>query len=432
MASSIIIEIVIILALLLGNGLLAMAEIAVITSRKSRLESLLEDGDQRAEVVLELQAKPNDFLSTVQTGITMIGIIAGAFGGATLADELGELLSFLPLEMGLIQSIAVAIVVLLITYLSLVIGELVPKRVALSNPEIMALRLARPMRLLSKLTRLPVMVLARSTDFFIRLLRVEEGVGSTFTKEEVQILIDQGKSSGVFEAFEAKMVEQVFKFDDMSINALLTPRRDVIWLDICDSPQVISEKVMNTTHTWIPVAEDQLDKVVGIVNINDILKQVLTFNEIRLEDILTQPVFVPENIPVYQVLDKFKEHGTQVVLVIDEYGGFDGLVTGDDILEAIVGEIQEGDESADARITNREDGTWLVDGYYQFDAFQDEFEIPDIDKIHDRFYQTVGGFIMTSFGHIPAAGDYFERYGFRFEVIDMDGRRVDKVLVTRL
>ena len=432
MHASMLLEILIILLLLALNGVFAMAEIAVVSARNARLQQHAEEGDAGAQAALELKANPNNFLSSVQIGITLIGILAGAFGGATLADELARVLVFLPIPQAWTETLSVGLVVVVITYLSLVIGELAPKRLALNDPERIAALVSRPMRLLAQITRPVVFILARSTDLVVRLLGSQASGEQPVTKEEIQIMIEQGTQVGVFEPIEEQIVDKIFQLDELPISVLTTPRPDVLWLDINDSPAIIQEKVLACPHTRIPVARDSLDDVLGLVHVNDLLTQCLNGDPIDLGAAMHSPLYLPGTTPVYIALERFKEHRSQVALVIDEYGGLKGLVTGDDILEAIVGEIQEFDEVAEPQIVHRPDGSWLVDGLYAFDELQERFDIADVPQIEERYYRTLGGFVMACLGRVPTAGDHFTWDNLRFEIVDMDGRRVDKVLLTPL
>ncbi|MBN2499747.1 MAG: HlyC/CorC family transporter [Anaerolineales bacterium] len=427
-----LLEILIILLLLALNGVFAMAEIAVISARSARLQQHAEEDDAGAQAALELKANPNNFLSSVQIGITLIGILAGAFGGATLADELAGVLAFLPIPESWTQTMSVGLVVVAITYLSLVIGELAPKRLALNDPERIAALVSRPMRLLAQLTRPVVFILARSTDLVVCLLGSRASGEQPVTKEEIQIMIEQGTQVGVFEPIEEQIVDKIFQLDELPISVLTTPRPDVLWLDITDPPAIVREKVMACPHTRIPVARDSLDDVLGLVHVNDLLTQCLNDEPIDLGAAMHPPLYLPGTTPVYIALERFKEHRSQVALVIDEYGGLKGLVTGDDILEAIVGEIQEFDEAAEPQIVRRPDGSWLVDGLYAFDELQERFDIADVPEIEERYYRTLGGFVMACLGRVPTAGDHFTWGDLRFEIVDMDGRRVDKILLTTL
>ncbi|MBI9043813.1 MAG: HlyC/CorC family transporter [Anaerolineaceae bacterium] len=432
MSTSIIYEVIIILGLLILNGLFAMSEIAVISSREARIESMRQAGDKRAAVVMALKKDPNRFLSTVQIGITLIGILAGAFGGATLADELARILGFLNLSHSLIETLSVAIVVMGITYFSLVIGELAPKRLALTNPERLALIVARPMRLLSRITSPLVVILSASSDLVVRMFGKQDENGHSITKDEVRIMIEQGTELGVFDQSEEKMVEQVFRLDDLQINNLITPRTDITFLEKDDSPEVIRQKVLNSPHTRMPVAQENLDNILGVVNVNSILSQCLEDDQVNYKEIMSPPIYVPESSTVFQVLDLFKENHSQIAFVIDEFGGLEGLVTGDDILEALVGEIQETDENAEPQVVKRTDGSWLIDGLYQFVDMKERFGIQQAPDVEGRYYQTLGGFVISFLGKIPSAGDHFEWSNYLFEVMDMDGRRVDKILLKSL
>lgn len=431
MLSSLLINFGIVFILILGNALFALAEIAVISSREARLQTLEAEGDARATTVLALKKNPNDFLSTVQIGITLVGILAGAVGGAALGEELAVILSsFIPLQQAALETISVALVVLLITYLSLVIGELFPKRIAISNPEAYAMRSAKMMSFLSRITSPLVAVLARSTDLLLGIFGIHETQDMPVTREEIKIMLDQGAEIGVFDPVEEQMVDQIFRLTHMSVSRLMTPRQDVVWLDINSSINEIREKLERYSHTRIPVADEELSNIIGLVNINHLLPGCLVGEELSIRDHLIEPVYVPENISVYQLLEIFREERTQIALVVDEYGGMEGLVTGDDILEEIVGEIQESDERREPRILSDVNGSWLVDGLYPFDDFQAHFNVRSMVDIEDRYYQTVGGFVVAYLGRIPSVGDELEWSGYHFEVESMDKLRVSRVRVT--
>lgn len=420
-------QVLVILFLLLANGILAMAEIAIVSARRTRLKQLADAGDLGARSALRLSENPSHFLSTVQIGITLVGILAGAFGGAALADPLAGILRQVPLLAPYASEIAFGIVVLLITYFSLVIGELVPKRLALVNPERVAGLLAPPMRVLSRLTGPLVTLMTVSTDAVVRLLGVRATNDQTVTEEEVKIMIDEGTATGVFEPSEREIVGRVFRLGDLDVGALMTPRSEIVALDIKDPEETIREKLTRYSYSRFPVISGSVDNVVGVVKTKDILARYLAGKPLALEAILGAPLFVPEGMKALELLEKFKEDQTHIAMVIDEYGGVQGVVTINGVLESVVGNLSLGEGKDVPTVLERADGSFLVDGRLASHEFKEKLgfkTLPDEDA-----YQTVGGFVMAMLGRIPTEGDAFEWDGWRVEVMDMDGRRVDKVLV---
>lgn len=425
-------EILFIVVLLLANGVFAMSELAIIASRKSRLEQRAENDDKSAQAALELANQPGDFLSTVQIGITLIGILAGAIGGGTLTIALQGYLAAIPVIGAYSGPLSVGIVVLLITYLSLIIGELVPKRLALHNPEGVAAAVAPTMKLLARLTAPIVRLLSASTNAVLRLFRLVPSSEPAVTDEEVRLLLEQGAQDGVFEPIEEAIIGQIFRLSDRTVSALFTPRTEIIWLDLDDTPEQIKAKVVAGGHSNYPVARDDLDNVVGLVSAQALLMQSMAGESIDLEKIVRPALFLPETTPALVVVDRLKQTRSHIALVIDEYGGVEGLVTLEDILTALVGDFPNANEAPDAEAVQREDGSWLVDGMFQIDDFKDRFELETMPDVGEGYYQTVSGLVMAMLGRIPDPGDYFDWAGYRVEVMDMDGRRVDKVLVTRI
>lgn len=425
-----LVQILIIFLLLVINGIFAMSEIALVSARKARLQQSAEEGQSGAMAALQLSENPNRLLSTVQIGITLVGIFSGALGGATIAQSLALLLQKIPWLANISQGLALAIVVLLTTYFSLVIGELIPKRLALNNPERIAIIVAQPMRALAWLTAPIVSLLSKSTDFGLRLLGTHPSQEPPVTEEEIKVLMEQGTQVGVFETAEQDMITGVFRLGDRYIDSVMTPRTEIEWLDLDEPFEELRQTVLNSGHTRFPVAQGTLDNVQGILLARDFLSHCLGDHPVEIKTMLQPPIFVPDSMSILKVLAMIKEAGVHVALVIDEYGGLLGMVTLYDILEAIVGEIRpEGDEE-EQQAVQREDGSWLLDGLISIDEFKDIFnlrEMPDEERIG---YQTLGGFIMTQIGAIPTAGQHFEWQNLRFEVMDMDGRRVDKVLVS--
>lgn len=422
-------EILIILVLILVNGLFAMAEIAIVSSRKLRLQQRADDGDRKAMIALKLADDPSRFLSTVQIWITLVGILAGAFGGATIAEQISLWLQGVPWLAAYGEVIGVAVVVLLITYFTLVLGELVPKRLALQNAEKVAVNLAGIMNSVSRIASPLVSFLTVSTDFIVKILGVQADQGPSVTDEDIKSLLAQGTQAGVFQEAEQHMVAGVFRLADWDVGNLITPRTDVVWLDL-DDPEVDTQrKIVESTHSQFPVARGSLDNVLGVVHTKDLLVNQLQRQSFNLERLMIEPIVVPESTPALEVLERFKDSPLKMALVIDEFGGLQGLVTINDILGAIVGETVISNQPSEESIVLREDGSWLMDGMLSIDEFKDFLdldELPD-EKIAD--YQTLGGFIMTGLGRIPYPADHFEWGEYTFEVVDMDGFRVDKVLV---
>ncbi len=427
--SGITLEVIFILILILANGLLAMAEIAVISSRKARLQQRADGGDEKARAALNLANDPTDFLSTVQIGITLVGVLAGAFGGATIAAQISDWVAGFPPLAPYSAAIGVGVVVLLITYFSLVLGELVPKRLALNNPERIATLMAAPMLLLSRLTSPLVRLLSISSNLVLRLLGAKPSDEPPVTEEEIKVMIEQGTQAGVFAEAEQDMVQAVFRLADRRVGTLMTPRTDVVWLDLDDTLEENHRKLIGSAHSRFPVAQGSLDYVVGVVLAKDLLSSCITGKTLDLREVLLSPMFVPESMPALHVLEQFRESRIHTALVIDEYGGFQGLVTLFDILESIVGEIPDAGDLADLEVTQREDGTWLVDGMLPVDELKEIFHLSALPGEERGYYQTVGGFMMTFLGRIPVASDHFVWSGLRFEVVDMDGLRVDKILI---
>ncbi|KPL91971.1 hemolysin family protein [Levilinea saccharolytica] len=427
-------EILILLLLILANGLFAMTEIAVVSSRKARLQQMAEDGSAGARTALLLAEDPNRLLSTIQVGITLIGVLSGALGGATLAGDLAPVIAKIPWEWIQTYSyqIAFVLIVIVITYLSLVLGELVPKRLGLNDPEGVAVRMARGMNGLSNAAQPLVRLLSVSTDAILRLLGMRESQEPPVTNEEIKILLEQGTQVGVFEAGEQDLVESVFRFSDRSVDAMMTPRTEVTWLDLDDSLEVNLQKVRQSPHLLLPVAQGSLDNVQGILNVRDLLDARLEGGAIDLRALLEPPIFVPESAPALKVLEMVKNTGLPMVLVMDEYGGVLGMVTLLDILRAIVGNFSTTGETPDPLVVHREDDSWLLDGLLRVDEMKELLDMDDLPDEERVGYQTLGGMMMSQFGDIPRAGQSFEWGGYRFEVVDMDQRRVDKVLVTPL
>lgn len=412
--------------LLLLNGVLAMAETALLSTRKARLQNELNKGDERAGIALKLTENPNQFLSVIQIGITSIDLLIGALTGATLGVWIESEIDHYPLLAPYSNLLGLLVGVLPVTYLSLVLGELVPKRLALRDPEGVSSFVAGPMMFFSRLFSPFVKFLSFSTESVLRLMGVKVSDEPPVTEEEIQLLIDQGTQAGVFEEAEHDMVEGVFSLADQRVYSLMTPRPDIVWLDIDDSIEEIREKIADCDLSRFPVRQGSLDSIVGVVKARDLLVPSLNSEPIVLKNLLKPAFFVPETMLASKALEILKEKGTDVLLVIDEFGALQGLLTINDILEEIVGAM----ELEEPQATQRQDGSWLLDGMLEVDEFKEIFDLPPLP--HEDEYETLSGFIMMSLGRLPQPTDRFEWHGLNFEVIDMDGRRVDKVLVTTL
>jgi len=419
-------EIFLILLFIVINGIFVMSEMAIASSRQARLQQRINDGDKKADAALKLNQDPNMFLATVQIGITLISVLTGVVGGATFAEPLGRILANVPILSHYAESIALGIVVVSITIVSIVVGELLPKRIALHNPELFASALAGPMIFVSKVFTPIVWFFSRITDGLLRLLGIKPGTEPPVTEEEIHLLIDQGTQAGVFEESEQEMVQGIFSLGDQRIYSLMTPRTDIIYLDITDTVEEIRTTIAESEFSRFPVRQDSLDTILGIVKARDLLVRSLSGGEIKLKELLKPAFFIPETMFAARALEVFKEKGTELLLVIDEFGGLQGLLTINDVLEEIVGQI----EMEEPQATQRQDGSWLLDGMLEIDEFKDIFKVKALP--HEDEYETLSGFVMVSLGRVPQSADQFEWNGLRFEVVDMDGRRVDKVLVTTL
>jgi putative hemolysin len=423
-----IFDLTVVLVLTIANGLFSMSEMAVVSARKARLQEIAERGNTEAKAALALANSPNRFLSTVQIGITLITILTGVFGGATLSDPIASAIArFIPQLAAYSPAIASTLVVIAITFLSLIIGELVPKRLALNSPERIAMAVAIPMRLVERMTAPIVLLLSLSTDLLLKLLGSNVASDEPqVTEEEIKVLMRQGAAEGTFDAAEQDMIERVFNLGDEPISALLTPRLDIVWLDLNDSLDENRQKMTDSRHSRYPVCQESLDNVLGIIHVKDLLAQSHPFD---LTTVLRQPLFLAETTHALKALELLKKTGNQVALVANEYGVTQGLITLNDVVEVIIGDIPFEDEEQEQEAIRREDGSWLMDGRIAIDEFKELLNIEELPGEERDNYQTLGGFVITQLGHIPKSSDHFVWDGFRLEVMDMDGNRVDKVLV---
>lgn len=431
--SSIAFEIIGILLLLIANGLFSMAEMAVVSSRKARLRTLAEAGDSAAKAAFDLADSPNRFLSTVQVGITLVGVLTGVFGGATLARELAKVIALIPGLAEFSKSLALGIVVIGITYLSLIVGELVPKRLAILNPEGIARVVARPMMWLAWLAAPVIDFLGHSTDFVLNLFRIRrDKQASEVTEDEVKGLVREGMDAGVFDSNEFAMVAQVLALDRLPVQEIMTPRPKMIWLDQDDASDRIWHKVVISKHSVFPVFRKKRDQVTGIVDVKSIYSHVAVGIPLNLADLVTPALVVPELLSVTKLLEQFKTSHKKIALVADEFGHIIGLVTLVDVLEAITGDFPTLNERLRPDIKQRPDGTWLIDGLLDIQSVQEKLQGFKIDPKGKADYQTVAGFVLAQLGQMPTEQDAFEFSGWRFEILDMDHLRIDKILATSL
>jgi putative hemolysin len=431
--STVFIEILIILVLLLANGVFAMTEIAVVSSRKARLKKMADEGSVRAEQALVLVEEPTRFLSTVQIGITLIGTLAGAVGGTRLADKLAVWLTeHFPAAGGYAEWLSIFLVVGAITYFSLIIGELVPKRIGMNNPERKAMAMVGLMRGLSVIALPFVWLLTVSTHGLLKLFGLGAEKDAPPSEEEVSHLIEQGTSAGVFHQAEQAMVEGVLRLDEKPVTEIMTRRTKIVWLDVDDADETNWRKIVSSGHSLFPVYEGTRDHVLGMVSVKALWANTAIGLKGRLRDHLTQPLYVPQTVNAVQLLETFKKSGKHLALVADEFGSIQGIVTLIDVMEAIVGDLPEPGDRKSPQAVQRDDGSWLVDGGMDLEDFKRLFSLESLPGEEDDDFHTIGGFVVDRLGHIPAASEWTEWDGWRFEVADMDRHRVDKLLLTRV
>ncbi len=427
-------DIVLILLLILLNGVFAMSEIAVVSSRKSRLQNLADDGSLGAEAALSLHHEPSSFLSTIQVGITLVGILSGAIGEAAVADPLAAWIARIPVLEPYAKAVALTITVIGLTYFSVVVGELVPKRLALLAPEGIASLMARPMMILARVTHPLVVVLSGSCSVVLRLLGARRKDEPPVTDDEIKVLMEQGAEAGVFHESEQEIVSNVLRLDEQRISAIMTPRRDMFVIDLDEDEAGVWQRIIETSFSRLVVCRGGLEQVLGVLQTGDLLKKALPGGHVTLADIealLRPPLYVPESVTTQQLLESFRRARLQFALIIDEYGDVQGLVTLTDVLAAIVGELSVPEAPEDRDMLQREDGSWLVDGDVGIERLKSVLDIgDDLPGEDEHSFNTLGGFIMHVLGRIPAPTDHFEAAGWRFEVMDMDRNRVDKVLLS--
>ena len=423
----VVLEVIIILVLVLINGVLSMSELSIVSSRRGRLRAMIEAGDKNAAIALRLSESPEQMLSTVQIGITMMGILSGVFGGATLSGVLAGYLMNLGIPEPTAEPIAFGITVLFITYLSLVIGELVPKQIALSDPEKVATKVARLILLLSKITQPLVKLLSHSSTIVLKLLGIKRDQDSTVTEEEVQSLIDEGTQSGLFEEEEREMVRSIFRMSDLSVKDLMQPRTEIDWLDTESTRTEILQEVERSPHSYFPVAQGSLDNAIGIVAAKDLLQLLLSEREFDIRAVTQDVRMIPETATAFSALEELRQRKITVALIVDEYGGVDGLITLTDLLSAIVGDVEE--DITEEPINKRSDGSYLIDAALPLSEFFElVHHVPSSKELQRS--RTLAGFILSHLGHVPEVSESFRWKSYEIEVVDLDGKRIDKVLVT--
>ncbi|MCE5284598.1 MAG: hemolysin family protein [Pelosinus sp.] len=428
--SSLGLEIAIIFILIIANGIFAMTEIAIVSSRKARLEKRAAEGSAGAKAALELASDPTQLLSTVQVGISVIGVVTGAYGGATIAQALAVYFQPLPLIGGYANALSMVMVIAAITYLSLIIGELVPKRIALNNPEAMAIAIAIPMQIFARIFSPLVKLLSFSTEFSLKAIGIKEPADPGVTEEEIKIMIAEGTAIGTFEETEKDIVDRVFHLGDMRVSSLMTPRTQIDWLDLEESDEHNWTVITESHHSKLPVASGSLDDIAGVIYTRDILA-VRHSSALPIEQNIQEPLFVPRNLRAFKLLEQFQKTGMYIAFIIDEFGGMVGLVTIHDILEELVGELPQ-EEDSNPSIVKRDDTSWLMDGLLPIDEFKELFDFKEMPGEDNEHYQTLGGFITSYLGNMPKTGETFEWADFKFEIVDMDRMRIDKVLVTKI
>jgi putative hemolysin len=424
-------KILIVLLLILVQGLFAMGEMAIVSARKARLKQMADEGNKGAAAALSLAEHPSRFFSTVQIGLTLTNIVAGAYGGVKIADNLIVVLAGIPAVAAYADALAFGSVVVVITFLTLILGELVPKRLAVSRPEAIAAGVGRSMALLSRIAAPAVWFLSAVTELVLWLFPMRHGSEPAVTDEEVKLLMQQGTDAGHFHPAETSIVGMALRLGDRRVSALMTPRPQVEWLDLEDPIEETKEKVLNSHYSRFPVAEGGRRHIVGVVEVKDLLASELAGKGFDIRAVMKPPLYIPESAPALKALESFRRTGAPIALIVDEYGDFQGIVTLEDLLEALVGDLPEPGQEEEPAVAQRADGSWLVDGMLPIDQLKDAVGMTRLPDEEEGTYQTVAGLVMDRLRRIPKATDSFEIDDYRFEVVDMDGRRIDKVLVSR-
>lgn len=422
-------EILIITFLILLNGVFSMSEIALVSSRRFTLESAARKGNKNARKALDLAANPNTFLSTVQIGITLIGILTGIFSGEKLTTDLINTLNNVSYLAPYSETLAVIIIVIIITYFSIVFGELLPKRIGLAFPETIATLVARPMNILSSITKPFIWLLAKTNDFFLGLFGIKDKQDGIITEEEIKSIIAESTSVGEIQEIEEDIVKRVFALGDRKAGELMTHRSDLVYIDIDDDLEEIRRKIELEPHSVYPVINKSPDNLLGTVSVNQIFTKSFSNDTLNLKDLILPPQYVQENLAAYKVLDKFKEHKLHMVMVVDEYGSIEGALSITDVVDELIGDLSLHIVNDDFSIIQRDDSSWLADGQYPYYEFVKYFELSDAEE-PDGF-TTIGGLILKNLHHYPVTGERIRWKNFELEVVDMDEKRIDKVLITK-
>lgn len=424
-------DFLILFGLIVLNGIFAMSEIALVTARKTRLIKLAADGDGAASVALELGEDPTKFLSTIQVGITSIGILNGIVGEALLAGPLSLRLQSFGVAETTASYVATATVVIVVTYVSIVVGELVPKRLGQINPEPVARLVARPMQALAVITRPFVVLLSVSTNALLRIMGVKQNIQSGVTEEEIRTLLEEGSEAGVIEQHQHEMVRNVFRLDDRKLGSLMIPRSEIVFIDIKRPPEENLRQLIESEHSRFPVCDGGLDKMLGVIHAKQVLAWIARGRTPDYAASLHPGIYLPETLTGMELVEQFRVNNMQMAFVIDEYGDIEGLVTLQDALEAVTGEFTPRN-AEDAWAVRRDDGSWLLDGAIPIPEMKDRLELKSVPEEDRRHYHTLSGMVMLLLGRVPATGDCADWEGWRFEVVDMDKNRIDKVLATPL
>jgi putative hemolysin len=441
-------NLIVVFVLSVASGLFVMSELAILSARKVRLQQAANQGNRGARIALKLASNPNNFLAAGQIGITLITIIVGTLGEKTLSELFREGLEPTSFPKRYLEGFCSVLAVVLVTYLTLIISELVPKRLALNAPEGIAARMAAPMSLFAKVATPIVYLLNSSTEVILKILGIRPSTEPQVTEEEIKVMIEQGTEAGMFEQAEEDIMKRVFQLGDRRVSSIMTPRPEIIWLDVEDSEEEIRQTLREESHARFPVCRDGLDELLGIVQVYNLLRgsmdhqdhqdsqngdhERLNISHSLRAEALQAPLFVPESTRALKVLEMFKQTGDQMAFVVDEYGVIQGLVTLTDILQALVGDLPSAEELQEPQAVQREDGSWLFDGMIPIYQFKEvlNIEAAELPGEHRGNYQTLGGFVVMHLGRIPRSADHFIWGDYRFEVVDMDGNRVDKVMVS--
>jgi putative hemolysin len=425
-----LLDIAIIFTLLICNSLLAMSEMALVSARKTRLMQWAESGDKNARLALDIANHPTPILSSIQIGITLAALLTGIYGGATISDNIADQISRYERFKPYADLIAITLTTTVLTYISLVIGELVPKRIALNFPEVIAKFAARPLTIFTTSVRPLVWLLTASTETIVRVLGLKQRLEPAVTEAEIHVMVEQATEAGIFEEVEQEMVASVLKLDNRRADALMTPRREIEWLDTKDTEKEWLETALNVPHSKLIVAQESLDHIIGIVETKSIIQQKFANGKIDVQLGLQQPLYVPETINALDLIQRFRESAQQIAIVLDEYGGVHGLVTREDIFEAIVGDLPMAGGADKVSIAQQQDGTWLCDGQLNIDVFKEALTLASLPgQDEDADYRTVAGFVLYQLEHVPAEGEQFTWDKYQFTVVDMDHHRIDKLQI---